>query len=200
VTDERSLENRSVRPRRLPATGGALRPVPGLGSPILAGSARPSGTGSTACGPSRHSRSRELFIPLAASIAANAGAPSTFRGRKFQPETSHPAQPSIRMGFQTIWQPGPDNSALERVRRTQIATRWAVDLDPAVMRPSCCAWRRRRRGIQLLAQKYHRAIIHFFSGWCATRHAEELAQECFCASTLQGSYRAEAKFTTWLTG
>jgi len=51
-----------------------------------------------------------------------------------------------------------------------------------------------------LAQKYHRPIIHFLFRMVGTQAiAEELAQEVFLrVYRARSSYRAEARFTTWL--
>jgi len=51
-----------------------------------------------------------------------------------------------------------------------------------------------------LAEKYHRPIIHFLFRMVRNQAiAEELAQEVFLrVYRSRGSYRAEARFTTWL--
>jgi RNA polymerase sigma-70 factor, ECF subfamily len=51
-----------------------------------------------------------------------------------------------------------------------------------------------------LAQKYHRPMIHFLYRMVSNQAiAEELAQEVFLrVYRARGSYRAEARFTTWL--
>jgi RNA polymerase sigma-70 factor (ECF subfamily) len=55
-------------------------------------------------------------------------------------------------------------------------------------------------GFNFLVGKYHRAIIHFLFRMCRNEAvAEELAQEVFLrVYRSRESYRAEAKFTTWL--
>jgi RNA polymerase sigma-70 factor (ECF subfamily) len=55
-------------------------------------------------------------------------------------------------------------------------------------------------GFNYLAQKYHRAMIHFLFRMVHNEAvAEELAQEVFLrVYRSRESYRAEAKFTTWL--
>jgi RNA polymerase sigma-70 factor (ECF subfamily) len=55
-------------------------------------------------------------------------------------------------------------------------------------------------GFNYLVGKYHRAIIHFLFRMCRNEAvAEELAQEVFLrVYRSRESYRAEAKFTTWL--
>jgi RNA polymerase sigma-70 factor (ECF subfamily) len=55
-------------------------------------------------------------------------------------------------------------------------------------------------GFNFLVQKYHRAIIHFLFRMVRNEAiAEEMAQEVFLrVYRSRESYRAEAKFTTWL--
>ena len=55
-------------------------------------------------------------------------------------------------------------------------------------------------GFTYLAQKYHRPMIHFLFRMVGNQAiAEELAQEVFLrVYRARGSYRAEARFTTWL--
>jgi RNA polymerase sigma-70 factor (ECF subfamily) len=55
-------------------------------------------------------------------------------------------------------------------------------------------------GFNYLVEKYHRAMIHFLSRMVREQAiAEELAQEVFLrVYRSRESYRAEAKFTTWL--
>ena len=55
-------------------------------------------------------------------------------------------------------------------------------------------------GFNYLVEKYHRAMVHFLFRMVRTQAvAEELAQEVFLrVYRSRESYRAEAKFTTWL--
>ncbi len=55
-------------------------------------------------------------------------------------------------------------------------------------------------GFNYLAEKYHRPMIHFLFRMVGNQAiAEELAQEVFLrVYRARGSYRAEARFTTWL--
>ena len=96
-----------------------------------------------------------------------------------------------------------DNSALGAgsAARPDSHAAGAVDLDPA----SDAAVMLRvavgdDEGFNYLAQKYHRAIIHFLYRMVRNQAiAEELAQEVFLrVYRSRESYRAEAKFTTWL--
>jgi RNA polymerase sigma-70 factor (ECF subfamily) len=76
-----------------------------------------------------------------------------------------------------------------------------VDLDPAsdaaiMLRVA----RGDEAGFNYLVQKYHRAMIHFLFRMVRNQAiAEEMAQEVFLrVYRSRESYRAEAKFTTWL--
>ncbi len=77
----------------------------------------------------------------------------------------------------------------------------AVSLDPssdaAIMLRAAAG---DEAGFSYLAQKYHRPIIHFLFRMVRNQAiAEELAQEVFLrVYRSRESYRAEAKFTTWL--
>jgi RNA polymerase sigma-70 factor (ECF subfamily) len=55
-------------------------------------------------------------------------------------------------------------------------------------------------GFNFLAEKYHRPMIHFLFRMVGSQAvAEELAQEVFLrVYRARSSYRAEARFTTWL--
>jgi RNA polymerase sigma-70 factor (ECF subfamily) len=96
-----------------------------------------------------------------------------------------------------------DNSALGAgsASRPDRHVAMAVDLDPAsdaaiMLRVAAGD----DQGFNYLAQKYHRAIIHFLFRMVRNQAiAEELAQEVFLrVYRSRESYRAEAKFTTWL--
>ena len=76
-----------------------------------------------------------------------------------------------------------------------------VDLDPAsdaaiMLRVAAGE----EEGFTYLAQKYHRPMIHFLYRMVGNQAvAEELAQEVFLrVYRARSSYRAEARFTTWL--
>jgi RNA polymerase sigma-70 factor (ECF subfamily) len=77
----------------------------------------------------------------------------------------------------------------------------AADLDPmcdaAVMLRAAAG---DESGFNYLAEKYHRPIIHFLFRMVRNQAiAEELAQEVFLrVYRSRQSYRAEARFTTWL--
>ena len=114
------------------------------------------------------------------------------------------------MGFQKIWQPWSLTvrrwvQARRSARRSAGARSGrgvrARELDPK----SDAAIMLRvaegdEAGFNYLAQKYHRPMIHFLYRMVGNQAvAEELAQEVFLrVYRARSSYRAEARFTTWL--
>jgi RNA polymerase sigma-70 factor (ECF subfamily) len=96
-----------------------------------------------------------------------------------------------------------DNSALgvSQARRPDAAFEPNAALDPtsdaAIMLRVAAG---DEDGFNYLVQKYHRAIIHFLFRMVRNEAvAEEMAQEVFLrVYRSRESYRAEAKFTTWL--
>jgi RNA polymerase sigma-70 factor (ECF subfamily) len=124
------------------------------------------------------------------------------------PETSHRAQPSDADGVpEDMATLVLDNSALgagtasRPDSRPELSSTPAVDLDPAsdaaiMLRVAAGD----EAGFNYLAEKYHRAMIHFLYRMVRNQAiAEELAQEVFLrVYRSRESYRAEAKFTTWL--
>jgi len=177
----------------------ALRPVPGLGGLELASPGRGvSGLGTAA---SAYLSSRP------GGFRANAHA-GTGGGGKSGEESADSAQPSgssgVEEGMATMVL---NNSALgagpaERLdpRPGPIAGANAA-LDPgsdaAVMLRLAAG---DEGAFNFLVQKYHRAMIHFLFRMVHNEAvAEELAQEVFLRIyRSRESYRAEAKFTTWL--
>ena len=96
-----------------------------------------------------------------------------------------------------------DNTALGTGAATRPDARLnsALDLDPAsdaavMLRVAAGD----EAGFDYLVQKYHRAMIHFLFRMVHNEAiAEEMAQEVFLrVYRSRESYRAEAKFTTWL--
>jgi len=96
-----------------------------------------------------------------------------------------------------------DNAALGAgaATRPDARTESALDLDPAsdaavMLRVAAGD----EAGFDYLVQKYHRAMIHFLFRMVHNEAvAEEMAQEVFLrVYRSRESYRAEAKFTTWL--
>jgi RNA polymerase sigma-70 factor (ECF subfamily) len=206
----------SLKPTRhaadLPPDGeAALRPIPGLGAVELAG----AGIGRRGVGPAPEGtrfnagiRSVSAFSEARPGSAASPRADSGGKGSagpESGQETAERAQPSgpdrvpedmatlvldnSAMGAGTSSRPGsPEagmNAALDPNSDAAIMLRVAAG-DEA--------------GFNYLAQKYHRAIIHFLFRMVRNEAvAEELAQEVFLrVYRSRESYRAEAKFTTWL--
>ena len=112
------------------------------------------------------------------------------------------------MGFQKIWQPWSSTvRPWERVRlfgqdatpEPDVASR--AELDP---KSDAAIMLRVAEGdeasFNYLAEKYHRPMIHFLFRMVGNQAiAEELAQEVFLrVYRARSSYRAEARFTTWL--
>ena len=101
-----------------------------------------------------------------------------------------------------------DSSSLGVSPATQPEVRQGLtaSMDPASLDPSSDAAIMMRaaagdeEGFNYLAEKYHRPIFHFLFRMVHNQAiAEELAQEVFLrVYRSRQSYRAEAKFTTWL--
>jgi RNA polymerase sigma-70 factor (ECF subfamily) len=101
-----------------------------------------------------------------------------------------------------------DNSSLGVGPATQPEVRqgFAAHMDPASLDPSSDAAIMLRaaagddEGFNYLAEKYHRPIFHFLFRMVHNQAiAEELSQEVFLrVYRSRQSYRAEARFTTWL--
>jgi RNA polymerase sigma-70 factor (ECF subfamily) len=119
-------------------------------------------------------------------------------------ETVHAAQPSGGDGVpEDMATLVLDNTALGTGAATRPDARpdFALDLDPAsdaavMLRVAAGD----EAGFDSLVQKYHRAMIHFLFRMVRNQAiAEEMAQEVFLrVYRSRESYRAEAKFTTWL--
>jgi RNA polymerase sigma-70 factor (ECF subfamily) len=119
-------------------------------------------------------------------------------------ETVHGAQPSGGDGVpEDMATLVLDNTALGAgtATRPDAKPNSALDLDPAsdaavMLRVAAGD----EAGFDYLVQKYHRAMIHFLFRMVRNQAiAEEMAQEVFLrVYRSRESYRAEAKFTTWL--
>lgn len=156
----------------LPDGEAALSPVPVLGDSTLPGS----------------DLDEVVLLDGAISPAKNGGA----------------AQPSdgdgVRQGMATLVL---DNPALGDGRAMRLSTQpgagYAMDesSDAAIMLRVAAG---DESGFNYLVEKYHRSIIHFLFRMVRNQAvAEELAQEVFLrVYRSRESYRAEAKFTTWL--
>jgi len=164
-----------------------LRPVPGLGVVELASS-------SVAASASRFSK---VAAPLNGAASEDSGG-----------ENGHGAQPSGKDGV-------PEDMATLVLNSTALGVGPALrpesrpnpGLAPvAVLDPAGDAAIMLRvaagddSGFNYLVVKYHRAMIHFLFRTVRNQAiAEELAQEVFLrVYRSRESYRAEAKFTTWL--
>jgi RNA polymerase sigma-70 factor, ECF subfamily len=206
----------SLKPTRhaadLPPDGEAvLRPIPGLGGVELAG----AGIGRRAVGraPERIGINNGISSISAFSETrpGSAASPRADGGEKGSagPEGGHEsaerAQPSgpdgVREDMATLVL---DNSAMgagtsSRPGSQEAGMNAALDpnSDAAIMLRVAAG---DEAGFNYLAQKYHRAIIHFLFRMVRNDAvAEELAQEVFLrVYRSRESYRAEAKFTTWL--
>ena len=139
---------------------------------------------------------------LAAMELAVAGLPN----ENSNAETVHRAQPSGADGVPEVMATMVlDNSALGAGAASRPDSRPdpnpALELDPAsdaaiMLRVAAGD----EAGFNYLVQKYHRAMIHFLFRMVRNQAiAEEMAQEVFLrVYRSRESYRAEAKFTTWL--
>jgi RNA polymerase sigma-70 factor, ECF subfamily len=193
----------------------ALRPIPGLGGVELAG----AGLGGSGLGNlvATHLASRSAGQkPVLGSNSSQNGAANGNLGPENRHEagqdsgreTGDRAQPSgvdgVREDMATLVL---DNSALgvgpagrpDARLESNIGVNAALDpaSDAAVMLRVAAG---DEDGFNYLVQKYHRAIIHFLFRMVRNEAvAEEMAQEVFLrVYRSRESYRAEAKFTTWL--
>jgi RNA polymerase sigma-70 factor (ECF subfamily) len=206
----------SLKPTRdaadLPPDGEAvLRPIPGLGGVELAG----AGIGRRSVGPAPEGTGFNTGISTvsafsgarpgsAASPRADGGGKGS-AGPESGQETAERAQPSGPDGVpEDMATLVLDNSAMgagtsSRPGSPEAGVNAAVDpnSDAAIMLRVAAG---DEAGFNYLAQKYHRAIIHFLFRMVRNEAvAEELAQEVFLrVYRSRESYRAEAKFTTWL--
>jgi RNA polymerase sigma-70 factor (ECF subfamily) len=171
----------------------------GAHSSASPGSVTPSSTALFSAQPSG-SRSG----PPANGAAAGSGEPTANSG----PESSQKAQPSAEDGVPEIMATLVlDNSVLgagaasrpDSGPEENLASRAALDpaSDAAIMLRVAAG---DEACFNYLVQKYHRAMIHFLFRMVRNQAvAEELAQEVFLrVYRSRESYRAEAKFTTWL--
>jgi RNA polymerase sigma-70 factor (ECF subfamily) len=176
-----------------------LRPLSSLGPRVLS------------C-PGLDSTSGHLGAVFALQAARSGGSPSGARPNppgeeKFSPENAILAQPSEANGVpEDMATLVLDNSSLGTapvgwLDGRQTSRPEPVGLDPA---SDAAIMLRAAAGdesaFNYLAERYHRPIIHFLFRMVRNQAvAEELAQEVFLrVYRSRESYRAEAKFTTWL--
>jgi len=166
------------------------------------------GSGNPGLGPIEPDR----IEPKTSSIFATSGSPgrgsdSPESPNSGAPETIQKAQPSGRdsvpQDMATMVLNGPGFGAASALPGAASGTAVGLraQLDPA----SDAAIMLRvaegdEAGFNFLAQKYHRPMIHFLYRMVGNHAvAEELAQEVFLrVYRARTSYRAEARFTTWL--
>ena len=192
-----------------PADGeAALRPLAGMGGVELAGTGLGGGLGHAglcgswlADGASAHYSGRVGGLRASGS---ESGTSSDKAGGGAGEETEDLPQPSDTDGVEEDMATLVlDNSALGAgpVTRPDAGPRVDAALDPA---SDAAVMLRLAAGdeaaFNFLVGKYHRAMIHFLFRMVHNQAvAEELAQEVFLrVYRSRESYRAEAKFTTWL--
>jgi RNA polymerase sigma-70 factor, ECF subfamily len=173
----------------------ALRPIPALGGVRLAGAGH-GGSGQT---------------PLTGQFVSwrqDEGAKGGTRGSS-SPESVHETerktQPSVKDGVPEDMATlvldnsvlGVGSAARPDSRPDNLAGGVDASSDAAIMLRVAAG---DEAGFNYLVQKYHRAMIHFLFRMVRNQAiAEELAQEVFLrVYRSRESYRAEAKFTTWL--
>ncbi len=182
----------------------ALRPVPGLAGVGLGGvELAVAGRGDPGLGTvgAAHLAARSGGLPASAHSGSGGG------GKSSQ-ESADSAQPSGAAGVEEDMATLVlDNSALGTGPATRLDARpnsgagANAALDPA---SDAAVMLRLAAGdegaFNFLVEKYHRAMIHFLFRMVHNQAvAEELAQEVFLrVYRSRESYRAEAKFTTWL--
>jgi len=215
----RSIRNSADFP---PDGEAALRPLPGLGGVELAGAGLGgaglggSGLGSHGAG---HISARSAGARPGSGPGAGAGTgsrPNGAAGASSGPEnvseSAQRAQPSGTDGVpEDMATLVLDNSALGTGPATRPEARLEARPDPdavvnAALDPASDAAVMLRvaagdeASFNFLVGKYHRAIIHFLFRMVRNEAvAEEMAQEVFLrVYRSRESYRAEAKFTTWL--
>jgi RNA polymerase sigma-70 factor, ECF subfamily len=188
-----------IRPIRqaddFPAEGeAALGPAPGLGRSRLAGSSLKNDARKT----SENAKS----APLKSGGTGQGPNPHPL-DQDFEPEGVYKAQPSGQTGV-------PEDMATMVLDNTTLGTGSAAraetaglraDLDPksdaAIMLRVAAG---DEGAFNFLVEKHNRPVIHFLYRMVHNQAvAEEIAQEVFLrVYRARDSYRAEAKFTTWL--
>ncbi len=179
--------------------------VAGLGGPPLTAPG-PAGPAAENLVPSGSSHSGEVFTLLAARKGAKGPAARSKppEDEDFSPEGSFLAQPSGQDGVQedmaTLALGNPALGARPAARADEWpAAPFGQDpaSDAAIMLRAAAG---DESAFNYLAERYHRPIIHFLFRMVRNQAiAEELAQEVFLrVYRSRTSYRAEARFTTWL--
>jgi len=197
-----------IRSANLPPDGEAvLRPLPGLGGVELAG----IGLGGSGRG-----------NPDLGHVSAHSGTARPGKGSNSLPNGANRADPDPENGYETAQTAQPlDEDGVPEDMATLVLDNSSLGLGPAArpdLRPdteatvnaaldpaSDAAIMLRvaagdEASFNFLVEKYHRAMIHFLFRMVRNQAvAEELAQDVFLrVYRSRESYRAEAKFTTWL--
>ena len=187
----------------------ALRPLPGVGGVDLTGAGKP-GTGYRK---PPLSETGKPGLGTAGSLSSAvrhenhaSGAGSGQSASQSAQEKATPAQPSRPSGVpEDMATLVLDKSALGTGTAARPEQRAEPGVNAALDPTSDAAIMLRvaagdEAGFNYLVQKYHRAMIHFLYRMVHNEAvAEELAQEVFLrVYRSRESYRAEAKFTTWL--
>lgn len=187
-----------IRPIRhaddFPAEGeAALGPAPGLGRTRLAGSSLKSDARKTS----------GIIQPAVLTSGGTGPGKNSHPDQDFEPEGVYKPQPSGQTGV-------PEDMATMVLDNTTLGTGSTAraetaglraDLDPksdAAMMLRVAAGD--EGAFNYLVQKHNRPVIHFLYRMVHNQAvAEEIAQEVFLrVYRARDSYRAEAKFTTWL--
>jgi RNA polymerase sigma-70 factor (ECF subfamily) len=171
----------------------ALGPAPGLGRARLAGSSL-NGDARKAPG---------IAQPMARTGSSSGSGQNPRPQQDFERETAYTAQPSGQSGVpEDMATMVLDNTALgtgSSARAESGALR--AELDPASDAAMMLRVAAGDEGaFNFLVEKHNRPVIHFLYRMVHNQAvAEELAQEVFLrVYRARDSYRAEAKFTTWL--
>ena len=182
-----------------------MRPLPGLSDPLVAGSGL-AGVGLGGSGLGATGLSVAVFAPLAAITGGSrSGLPAKLSAdEKSSEENAISAQPSGADGVQedmaTLVLDRPSLGAAPAAwpgGRTGLPGNQEPASDAEIMKRAAAG---DESAFNYLAEKYHRPIHHFLYRMVRNQAiAEELAQEVFLrVYRSRESYRAEAKFTTWL--
>jgi RNA polymerase sigma-70 factor (ECF subfamily) len=205
-----------IRSAEFPPDGeAALRPVPGMGTGGLAGGGRVSmvqasgeGLEGRSGGPKNTAAKGKLGGAAGAGASRAADGSSSAKPPVENVLTAQPSGPDgVPEDMATLVLDNPAVGLRERSANSHVPGAWdlarqaAEKADPA---SDAAVMLRVAQGdesaFNYLVQKYHRAMIHFLFRMVHNQAvAEELAQEVFLrVYRSRESYRAEAKFTTWL--
>ena len=186
-----------IRPTRQaddfpPEQEAALGSASGSGRTRLAGSSLKIDTSKTAAN-----------TETVARTSGSSGSGQSPHPQDFEPETAYPAQPSGRNGVpEDMATMVLNNSTLgtastARTETGGVTAELNQTSDAAMMLRAAAG---DEGAFNFLVEKHNRPVIHFLYRMVHNQAvAEELAQEVFLrVYRARDSYRAEAKFTTWL--